>query len=66
MNSIMNRMPRQKTSNQSIRKLSTVGSGGSYSITIPIGIVRKKKWKEHQKLVVELVGHHVVVKDWRK
>lgn len=66
MNSFMNPMPRQKTSNQSIRKLSKVGSGGSYSITIPIEIVRKKKWKEHQKLVVTQEGHHVVIKDWRK
>lgn len=49
-----------------IRKLTKIGNGKSYSITIPIEIVRAKKWKEHQKLVVTQEGHHVVIKDWKQ
>lgn len=49
----------------SIRKLTKTGSGKSYCITIPIDIVRQKKWKERQKLVITRVGHHVIIKDWK-
>lgn len=49
-----------------IRKLTKIGNGASYSVTIPIDIVRQKKWKEHQKLVITLKGHHIVIKDWKK
>ncbi|MBI4252766.1 AbrB/MazE/SpoVT family DNA-binding domain-containing protein [Candidatus Uhrbacteria bacterium] len=50
----------------SVRKLSKVAGGKSYSMTIPSDIVRAFGWKEHQKLVVSRVGRHIVIKDWRK
>lgn len=49
----------------SVRKLTKIGNGKSYSITIPIDIVRQKKWKERQKLVITRVGRNVVIRDWK-
>jgi len=42
-------------------------SGGSYYITLPIGIVRKFGWKERQKVTVRpMPGKKVEIKDWKK
>jgi bifunctional DNA-binding transcriptional regulator/antitoxin component of YhaV-PrlF toxin-antitoxin module len=51
--------------NKNIRKL-TRDSTNSFCITIPIEIVEKLKWKEHQKLLVNLSGKKVVIKDWKE
>jgi hypothetical protein len=29
-------------------------------------MVEKLGWKEHQKVVVELEGKHIIIKDWKK
>lgn len=55
----------RKLSEQNIRKLTRVG-GTSLSVTIPVNIVRKLKWKERQKVVVRKAGSGVSVKDWKK
>ena len=41
-----------RNKNEMIRKLSKVG-GTSYSITLPVSIIRRFKWRERQKLVIE-------------
>ena len=28
-------------------------------------IIEKLKWKEHQKVVVNLKGKHIIIKDWK-
>jgi len=48
-----------------IRKLSKAGGGKSFVVTLPIEYVRKLKWKEKQKLKVELKGRHIMIKDWK-
>ncbi|MCL5666472.1 MAG: hypothetical protein M1383_01750 [Patescibacteria group bacterium] len=58
-------MPTQKLQNYNIRKLSKVGGGKVFALTLPVEYVRKLKWKEHQKIKVELKGRHLVVKDWK-
>jgi antitoxin component of MazEF toxin-antitoxin module len=58
-------MPTQKSENHNIRKLSKVADGNSFSITLPIEYVRELKWKERQKLVVQLKGRHLIIKDWK-
>lgn len=60
-------MARRKLSENNIRKLTRVGSGGqSLALTIPIAIVRKLKLRERQKLVVEERGGTITIKDWKK
>jgi bifunctional DNA-binding transcriptional regulator/antitoxin component of YhaV-PrlF toxin-antitoxin module len=58
----------RKQGEQNIRKLSKVGGGVTYSITLPIEIIRKFKWKEKQKLVVEadIKKKVIIIKDWKK
>lgn len=55
----------RKLSEQNTRKLTRVG-GTSLSVTIPVDIVRKLRWKERQKVVVRKSGSGVSVKDWGK
>jgi bifunctional DNA-binding transcriptional regulator/antitoxin component of YhaV-PrlF toxin-antitoxin module len=55
-------MARRTIENRNIRKLSKRDE--SYNITLPIEYVRKLGWRHRQKLVVELRGKTLVVKDW--
>lgn len=58
-------MARSKTSTEKpFRKLSKVGSGRSYSLTIPKKYVQELGWQEHQKLVIERRGEELVIRDW--
>ena len=61
-------MSRRKMEDRNIRKLSRVGGGTSYSITLPIETIRDFGWKEKQKLVVEAdkKGKRIIIKDWVK
>ena len=61
-------MARRNLKQQNIRKLTKVGGGRSYGITLPISYVRELKWRERQKLVVELdkKGKNIKIKDWNK
>jgi bifunctional DNA-binding transcriptional regulator/antitoxin component of YhaV-PrlF toxin-antitoxin module len=58
-------MARAKIEDRNIRKLSKVGGGKTYSITIPIETIRKFGWKEGQKLVIKEVGEEKIeISDW--
>ncbi|PLX27280.1 hypothetical protein C0583_04105 [Candidatus Parcubacteria bacterium] len=56
---------RRKLEEKNIRKLVKTG-GSSITVTLPIEIVRKLKWREKQKVVVEQKGSTIVIKDWKK
>ncbi len=60
-------MTRRILSERNIRKLSRVGSGKTYSITLPIEGIRNFKWKEKQKLIVEVdeKKKQFVIRDWK-
>jgi antitoxin component of MazEF toxin-antitoxin module len=55
---------RRRLENKNIRKI--LKNGDSYAITLPIDMVRKLGWREKQKVVVELNGQKITVKDWKK
>lgn len=57
-------MSRRKLSKENVRKLTRVG-GTSLCVTIPMEYVRLLKWKERQRVMVELRGKELVVKDWK-
>ena len=61
-------MARRKLVDKNIRKLSRVGGGTSYSVTIPIEMIRKLNWKETQKVVFVLNERkqELVIGDWNK
>lgn len=58
-------MSTQKIENHNIRKLSKVGGGRTFAVTIPVEFIRKLGWKEKQKIVLILKGRHLLIKDWR-
>jgi hypothetical protein len=39
---------RRKIEESNIRKLTKVGGGSSYSITLPIDVIRKWGWRDKQ------------------
>lgn len=55
---------RRKLENRNTRKISK--HGASYSVTLPIEIIRELKWKMKQKVVVEKKGKTIIIKDWKK
>lgn len=59
-------MGRRKEKDKNIRKLTKLGGGSSYAVTIPISIIRKWKWRERQKLVVEADDKkkRLIIRDW--
>lgn len=60
-------MARQKLEQRNIRKLSKVGGGKTYSLTLPIEYIRELKWQKTQKVVVELdkKNKKIIIKDWQ-
>jgi len=59
-------MPRRKLSEQNIRKITKMGGGKSYGITIPIQYLRQLKWRERQKVVVKKRGKKIIIEDWER
>lgn len=57
-------MPRRKLSEKNIRKLTRMGGGRSFGLTLPIEMIKKLKWRERQKLVVSRRGKTITIKDW--
>ena len=61
-------MPRRKIENKNIRSLNKVSGGKSYSITIPVDLIRKWKWQAHQKLELKIdeKNKRIIIEDWKK
>jgi len=57
---------RRKFEERNIRKITKIASGSSHSVTIPIEYMRKLKWREKQKVVVNLRGKKITIEDWKK
>lgn len=58
-------MADKKESEKNIRKLTRVGRA-SIAVTIPVEMVKKLKWKERQKVVLNLRGSKITIEDWKK
>ena len=57
-------MPRRELEDRNIRKISKSGKGSHY-VTIPVEFIRKLRWRERQKVVVEKRGENLLIKDWK-
>ncbi len=58
-------MARRKLENRNVRKLSKKKSG-SYTVTLPIEIVRELGWRNKQKLVMRKSGNKIIIEDWEE
>lgn len=57
----------KKQSEKNIRKLCKVGGGATYSITLPIDIIREFGWQKKQKIIVKAdkKNKYIIIKDWK-
>jgi len=58
-------MGRSKLVDKNTRKIMK-GSNGSYTITIPMEMIKELGWREKQKVVFEKRGEVLKIKDWEK
>ena len=60
-------MARRELDKIHVRSLTKIAGGASYSVTLPIEAVRKFKWKDRQKLVVEVdeKRKRLIIQNWR-
>ncbi len=56
-------MGARRAGEQQVRNL-TVNRTGTYSISLPIELVRALKWQQGQKLIVSKRGKTLVIEDW--
>ncbi|MFC1644538.1 AbrB/MazE/SpoVT family DNA-binding domain-containing protein [Patescibacteria group bacterium] len=54
---------RRTLEERNVRKI--LKRGASYSITLPIELVRKLKWRNGQKVIVTEERGKLIVKDWK-
>ena len=61
-------MARKELEKRHVRALTKIAGGASYSVTLPIDAVRRFKWKDRQKLVVEVDEKRgrILIRDWKK
>tara|TARA_B100000745_G_scaffold300564_1_gene255353 strand:- start:40137 stop:40325 length:189 start_codon:yes stop_codon:yes gene_type:complete len=59
---------RKRIGENLVRKLTKVAGGASYSITLPINIVRQFRWKGKQNLQLKIheKKKRIVIEDWEK
>ncbi len=56
----------RKLNEKNIRKITKAGQGRTLGITLPIEIVEKLGWKEHQKVVVKQSGKKIIIEGWKE
>ena len=59
-------MPRRKVEKEHIRNLTRGSGGTSYSVILPINLVRKLGWQAKQKLEVKQYGDGILIRDWKE
>ncbi len=54
--------------NSDIRSLTKVSGGASYAITLPRAVIKSFKWKERQKLKLDVneKTKTITIRDWKK
>ena len=61
-------MARRELEKHHVRALTKIAGGASYSATLPIDAVRRFKWKDRQKLLVEVdeKRERIIIRAWKK
>ena len=58
-------MGTRKAGEQDVRNI-TQNKTGTYSVTLPISLVRELRWQQGQKVVISKRGDKLVIDDWKK
>jgi hypothetical protein len=58
---------RRSESNGDVRSLTKVSGGASYAITLPRDVIKSFKWKERQKLKLQVDEKKktILIRDWK-
>lgn len=57
-------MGTRKSGEQNIRSI-TQNSSGTYSVSLPIGLVRQLRWQRNQRVVVKKQGNKLIISDYK-
>jgi bifunctional DNA-binding transcriptional regulator/antitoxin component of YhaV-PrlF toxin-antitoxin module len=59
-------MGRRKVEDRAIRSLTKISNGKSYTVTLPIEVIRRWRWKNRQKLeiTVDEKNRRIIIEDW--
>jgi hypothetical protein len=54
--------------NTDVRSLTKVSGGASYAVTLPRAVIKSFKWKERQKLKLDVDEKRksITIRDWKK
>ncbi len=60
-------MARRAIEDENVRSLIKVSDGKSYAITLPIDVIRRWRWKNHQKveLTIDEKKKRIIIEDWK-
>ncbi|PIR87979.1 MAG: hypothetical protein COU10_01715 [Candidatus Harrisonbacteria bacterium CG10_big_fil_rev_8_21_14_0_10_45_28] len=60
-------MARRKIENKNVRSLTKTSGGRSYSISLPIDVIRRWRWKNRQKvqLTIDDKRRRIIIEDWK-
>jgi len=60
-------MGRRRIEDRNIRSLTKISNGKSYVVTLPIEVIRRWGWQNHQKLTLTIddARKHIVIEDWK-
>ena len=60
-------MSRRRIEDRNVRSLTKIAGGSSYAITLPIEVVRGFKWRNKQKLQIQVdeKKQRIIIEDWK-
>jgi bifunctional DNA-binding transcriptional regulator/antitoxin component of YhaV-PrlF toxin-antitoxin module len=53
----------RKIEEQNVRKIFKINQ--SYTVTLPISLIRALSWQEKQKVVIKRRGKELIISDWK-
>lgn len=57
-------MGTRRAGEQSVRSI-TQNSSGTYSVSLPIALVRQLRWQRNQRVVVKKQGNKLIIADYK-
>jgi bifunctional DNA-binding transcriptional regulator/antitoxin component of YhaV-PrlF toxin-antitoxin module len=61
-------MARRKREEYTVRSLNKTSNGKSYSVTLPVDVIRRFRWQKKQKLQLHIDNDkkRVIIEDWEE
>lgn len=60
-------MARRNIENENVRSITKTSNGKTYTITLPVDVIRRWRWKNHQKvtLTIDEKKKRIIIEDWK-